>query len=378
MIYLDNASTTLKKPPCVIKSMTKLTKQLSANSGRGGHYYSREASMRILDASQALASFFNISSPEQIAFTNNATTALNFAINGFLQNGGHVICTALEHNSVMRPLHRTENVTCTVVEPDKSGIVDPKRIEDAIQPDTCLIICTHASNVFGTIQPIKQIGKICKNHGIVFLADAAQTAGSVDIDVKDMNIDMLAFSGHKGLMGPMGTGGLYVSENVRLVPVITGGTGSFSESLEQPDFMPDMLQSGTLNTPAVASLESAVNFINSVGIDYIYSHETSLAKLLFDGLKNIPSVTVYATDDFTKRNGTVSFNIAGIDAVSVSQELDEKYGIAVRAGYHCAYSAHKCMGTHDGGTVRASVGFYNNQADIDKLLHAVSQIAKHA
>lgn len=373
MLYLDNAATSLKKPLCVSRDMFINTFMLSANAGRGGHYYSIMAAEKLSQTAEEIAELFGADNPLRIAFMQNATYALNFAICGFAK-GKHVIVTSMEHNSVLRPVKAHCKYTIVNASPD--GFVTANMIERAVRHDTALIICTHASNVCGSIMPIKQIGELAKKYDIPFMVDAAQSAGILDIDVKAMNISMLAFSGHKGLMGPLGTGGLYVDEKIRLVPIVTGGTGSNSDSLTQPDFMPDMLQSGTVNTPAIAALGTAVKFIKKEKTESILEQERYLAWLFINELKNMDNVRVYGSDDISRRNGTVCFNIANIDSGSVSDSLNDDYEIAVRGGWHCAYLAHKSLGSEENGAVRASFGYFNNKQDVSRIVDAVNRIRK--
>lgn len=373
MIYLDNAATSYQKPHEVMASLIRHSMSDSVNSGRGSHKLSLRGSMLISDAQDSLAALFNIDDPSRIALTQNATYALNLAINGVLQNGGHAIVTSMEHNSVLRPVHRLGNYT--VVRADRNGIVDPDSIRKAIKPDTKLIVCTHASNVCGSIQPIDLIGAIAREKDILFLVDAAQSVGVVDIDVKAQNIDLLAFSGHKGLMGPLGTGGLYVGERVHLIPYVTGGTGSYSKSLIQPSDLPDMLHAGTLNTPAIAALGTAADYVRKYGTARILAHERELANLLINKLKGIENLTLLGTEDITKRNGTVAFVLDNIESQNAALELSEKYDIAVRGGWHCAYMAHETLGSQEHGAVRIGIGFYNTARDIDLLVNAIKKIS---
>lgn len=373
MLYLDNAATTFQKPLCVYTAMDYYTRFCSANAGRGGHRASIAAAEKINDTAEQLAELFNIDNPMQIAFTPNATYALNMAILGTVQNA-HTVLTCMEHNSVLRPVDKT--CSYTMVGADKNGYVNPADMEKAIRYDTKLIICTHVSNVCGVIQPIEEIGAIAKKHNIPFLVDTAQGAGSVDIDVKKCNISMLVFSGHKGLMGPMGTGGIYVNENAMPEPVITGGTGSQSEKLSQPDFMPDMLHSGTLNTPAIAALGTSVDFIKKHGVNNILAHERELTEILVSELKNMNGVKIYGADNISIKNGTTAFNIDNISSGEVSDILSSEYNIAVRGGWHCAYYAHKALGSEKEGAVRVSFGFFNKKADVYKLIDAVNRIMK--
>lgn len=372
MIYLDNPATSIKKPACVISAMAKNTGSFSVNAGRGGHSYSIKGATAIGETQEVLAEFFGIKNPERIAFTQNATYALNMGITGFLTRRDHVIITSMEHNSVLRPVHRL--CSYTIVEANSRGEIDPTQIERAIRRNTKMVITTHASNVCGTIMPVYEIGEICRKYGIVYMLDSAQTAGIIPIDVEKMGISMLAFSGHKGLMGPLGTGGLYVSENVRLSPIIVGGTGTGSKSKYQPEEMPDMLHSGTLNTPAIMTLKTAVEYINSVGIESIEEKERSLAEYLISGLKNINGVTVYGKES-GNRNGTVAFNVGNLESGEVADMLDKDFGIAVRGGYHCAYMAHQSLGSEKTGAVRAGFGVFDTKKEAESLLFAVNKIA---
>ena len=373
MIYLDNPATSMQKPACVLSAMDRNTRNFSVNSGRGGHRASIMGASGIGETQEVLADFFGIKNPERIAFTQNATYALNMAIMGFLSPRDHAIITSMEHNSVLRPVHRL--CSYTIVSANAEGEIDPKDIERAIRRNTKMVITTHASNVCGTVMPVYEIGKICKKYGIVYLLDSAQTAGIIPIDVEKMGVSMLAFSGHKGLMGPLGTGGLYVAEGVSLEPLIVGGTGSRSESKTQPREMPDMLHSGTLNTPAIMTLKTAVNYINSVGIKNIEDRERSLAEYLISGLKNISGVTVFGKDN-GNRNGTVAFNIGDMASGEVTEILDKNYKIMARGGWHCAYIAHKTLGTERTGAVRVGFGAFSSRQEADSLLFAVNRIAK--
>lgn len=373
MIYLDNPATSMQKPSCVLSAMCKNTQSFSVNAGRGGHKASLMGAAGIADTQETLADFFGIKNPERIAFTQNATYALNMAIMGFLSPRDHVIITSMEHNSVLRPVHRL--CSYTVVAANSEGEIDPRDIERAIRRNTKMVITTHASNVCGTIMPVYEIGAICKRYGLCYLLDAAQTAGIIPIDAEKMGLSMLCFSGHKGLMGPLGTGGLYVSDNITLSPLIVGGTGTMSESPVQPQNMPDMLHSGTLNTPAIMTLKTAAEYINSVGIRNIEEKERKLAEYLIDGLKNINGITVYGKEK-GNRNGTVAFNIEGFASGEVSDILDKTFGIAVRGGYHCAYMAHQTIGSEKTGAVRAGFGAFSEKSHADALLFAVNKISK--
>lgn len=374
MLYLDNAATSYRKPFRVYYSVLKNTWKNSVNAGHGGHDYSLRGSAEILKTSEKLADLFHIQNPERIAYCQNATQGLNMAIGGILQSGGHAVVTQMEHNSVLRPVHHYGNYT--VVPADKFGRVSPMAIEAAIRPDTALIVCTHISNVSGTVQPIAKIGQIAKKHGIPFLVDAAQSAGCAEIDVEKMHIDMLAFSGHKGLLAPLGTGGLYVAEHIRLKPVYFGGTGSYSELLTQPEEMPDFLQSGTLNTPGILALGAGVDYIRTVTAAGIGYQERRLAQHLIEKLLNMDAVKVYGFTGGTERNGTIAFNVGEHSSVETAQILNDEFKICTRGGWHCAYGAHTALGTEEQGAVRASFGAFDSMHAVNRLADAVWKIAK--
>jgi cysteine desulfurase family protein len=373
MIYLDNPATSMRKPQIVYDMMYKNTVNCSVNAGRGSHFASVRGAEGIAKTQEELAELFNIKTPERIAFTQNATYALNMAISGFLTPRDHVIITSMEHNSVLRPVHRL--CSYTIVRADSQGVINPADIEHAILKNTKMIITTHASNVCGTIMPVYEIGAICKKYNIPYLLDCAQTAGAVEIDVEAMNVSMLAFSGHKGLLGPLGTGGLYVSDKIDLNPIIVGGTGTESGNRNQPKTMPDMLHSGTMNTPAVMTLADSVRYIKNIGVKNIGAKEKNLAVYLIDGLLNINGVNVYGLKN-GNRNGTVAFNIRDLDSQEVSDILNNGYKIATRGGYHCSYIAHETLGTQEVGAVRAGFGAFSTIQEADALLFAVSKIAK--
>ena len=372
MIYLDNAATTLKKPYAVRREMAECMKHFCANSGRGGHRLSILAGERVYDCREKLAKLFNVSDPANIVFTANTTMALNFAIKGILKNVNHVVISGMEHNSVLRPIIHS-GVSYSIAKPNSKGFVTAKSVEDAIDCDTGLIVVTHASNIVGTINPISEIGEVAKKHNIPFLVDAAQTAGVIPIDVEWDKISMLAFAGHKMLYGPTGTGGLYVSPNIKLNTIIEGGTGSLSESYIQPDFMPDHLESGTLNTVGIVGLLEGVKFVLNNTPEAIHQKEMHLTKKLISELKNIKGVNVYGADE---RVGVVGFSVDGIDSVTVCTKLDEDYNIASRGGMHCAAIAHQSMGTAKMGLARLSVSYFTKMNEIDKAINAVNKISK--
>ncbi|GAB6269743.1 MAG: aminotransferase class V-fold PLP-dependent enzyme [Smithella sp.] len=380
IIYFDNAATSWPKPPEVNAAMQRYMRKIGANPGRSGHRLSLEAARIIYDAREKLAQLFNVFDPLRIVLTKNATEALNIAIFGFLKPGDHVITSSMEHNSVMRPLRAMEakGVNLTVIPCDKAGLIDPAQISTSIKNNTKAIFITHASNVTGAIMPVFDIGRIAREHGLVFCVDAAQTAGSCFIDVEKMNIDLLAFTGHKSLFGPSGTGGLYIREGLekRIKPILVGGTGSRSEVEEQPDFMPDRYEAGTPNTVGIAGLQAGVDFVLSEGIDQIKSKEESLVKMFIEGIKDLPEVIIYGQTFTEGRIPVVSFNIAGIDPAAIALELDERYKIMSRSGLHCAPSAHKSIGTYPMGTVRFSFSYFNTEDQVVKAVEALRKISK--
>lgn len=369
MLYLDNAATTARKPLSVYASLLKNTIFNSGNAGRGGHKKSAAAVRAIVDTQDLVARLFNINEPQNIVFTQNATYALNTAILGSVTDGGHIIVTSMEHNSVLRPAHLLGNFS--VVWSDEFGRVNPDDVEAAIKDDTRLIVCTHASNVCGTLEPVSRIGKIAKKNGIPFLVDTAQTAGCIPIDAQEINADFIAFSGHKGLMGPLGTGGLYIKNPDLLRPLVTGGTGSLSESLIQPDIMPDKFHSGTVNAPAIAALGKGVQYILKRGVQDIAAYEGYLAHTLRDNLMNMDGVTMYGDG---KGVAIVAFNIDGMDSDEVFALIGDRF--AVRSGYHCAPLAHRSLGTQSTGAVRVSFGIYNNMNDVRSITDEIYKICR--
>lgn len=368
MIYLDNASTTMHKPKAVYGTVYDFLVNHGANASRGAYSESLKSSGVIVDAQNIIAKLFNIKKPQNIIFTQNATYALNIAILGTLKKDDHAIITQMEHNSVIRPI----NSVCsyTVVKADNTGFVLPQDIENAINKKTKLIVVNHASNVCGTIQDIEAICKIAKLHNIKILIDTAQTAGILTADNAMLDADFIAFSGHKGLMGPMGTGGLYIKNPDDVTPIIYGGTGSESDNLNQPEIMPDKFHCGTLNVCALAGLIEGVKFVLNMGTQKIYEYENELTKHLKNELRSIKRVKVYGADYAI---GNVAFNIASLDSGEAAHMLGD---FALRAGYHCAPLAHVALGTQNTGAIRASVGVFNTKEDIMALVDAVNEIAK--
>ena len=375
MIYLDNAATTLYKPSCVAEAVVNAMGNLG-NSGRGVHGTSLTASRVIYDTRAALAALFNAPSPARVAFTSNSTEALNTAILGLFTAGDHVISTDLEHNSVLRPLYllQQQGVAVDFVPADTQGQIHYEDFEKLLRPNTRAIVCTHASNLTGDTLDIARIGKFAHEHGLLFVVDASQTAGALPIDMKQMHIDVLCFTGHKSLMGPQGTGGLCVAEGVEIRPLKSGGTGVQTYLPHQPVEMPSHLEAGTLNGHGIAGLGAALAFIKSVGIKTIHNHERSLMQRFYEGVCNIEGVTIYG--DFTcDRAPIVTLNIGDIPSGEVADILSGEFSIATRAGAHCAPRLHTALGTVEQGAVRFSFGYYNTAEDVDAAIAAVRSIA---
>lgn len=381
MIYLDNAATSWPKPPGVARAMADFLEEIGANPGRSGHRLSLEAGRVVYQAREALAALFDLPDPLRIVFTPNATYALNLALQGLLRPGDHVVTSSMEHNAVMRPLRALEQrgIALTVVPCAPDGTLDPEDIRRALRPETALIVLNHASNVCGTILPVAEVGEIAQKAGRLFLVDAAQTAGIIPISMREMAVDLLAFTGHKGLLGPTGTGGLAIGERVpleRFEPLVRGGTGSRSEYELQPDFLPDKFESGTLNAVGLAGLLAGLSYLQERGLSAVRAHETTLTERLLAGLQRIPGVTVYGPDDPARRVAVVSFNVAGLLPSDVALLLDERYDIACRPGLHCAPAAHRTLGTFPTGTVRFSLGPFNTADEVDQAVQAVADLAE--
>lgn len=375
MIYLDNAATTVHKPSCVAEAVVNAMGNLG-NSGRGVHGTSLTASRVIYDTRAALAALFNASSPARVVFTSNSTEALNTAILGLFTAGDHVISTDLEHNSVLRPLYllQQQGVAVDFIPADPQGQIHYEDFENLLRPNTRAIVCTHASNLTGDTLDIARIGKFAHEHGLLFIVDASQTAGALPIDMAAMHIDVLCFTGHKSLMGPQGTGGLCVAEGVEIRPLKSGGTGVQTYLPHQPVEMPTHLEAGTLNGHGIAGLGAALNFINSIGIETIHNHETSLMQRFYEGVRNLEGVTIYG--DFSRDRAPIAtLNIGDIPSGEVADILSGEFSIATRAGAHCAPRLHTALGTVEQGAVRFSFGYYNTVEDVDAAIAAVRSIA---
>jgi cysteine desulfurase/selenocysteine lyase len=379
-VYFDNAATSWPKPEETYTAMDRYSRMTGGSPGRSGHRLSIEAGRVIMNTRETLCRLFGIDDPFQLVFTKNATEALNLAIGGFLSPGDHVITSSMEHNSVMRPLRLLESrgVELSVVRCSSQGELDSQELVSAVKKTTKAIFLTHASNVTGTIIPVKEVGEIAREHGLLFCVDAAQTAGALPIDVSGMNSDLLAFTGHKSLFGPQGTGGLYIRKGLeeRIQPLMAGGTGSRSEFESQPDFMPDKYESGTLNTVGLAGLGAGAEYIFERSVDNIRARETMLTQHFLDGLKSIGGIHIYGPGDASRKISVVSFNLDGMTPSEASFALDEQYGIMSRPGIHCAPAAHRTIGTFPGGTVRFSFGYFNTEEEISYALDALQQISR--
>lgn len=377
VIYFDNAATSWPKPATVSAALHDHYRDAGGNPGRAGHRMSIAAARSVEHAREALAELFNAGDPSRIVFTPNATHSLNLALYGLLRPGDHVVTTSVEHNSVMRPLRHLEtlSVALTVVPCDPDGTLDLDNVRRAFRPGTRLLVTTHGSNVVGTLLPVSALCAVARQHGVLYLVDASQTAGAIPIDVADMGLDLLAFTGHKALLGPTGTGGLYIREGVALTPLIRGGTGSDSAHERQPEFLPDVHESGTLNVAGIAGLAAGVRFLADVGIEAVQTHERTLVAQFLAAASDIPGITVYGPRDATRQCGVVSFNVAGAMPSEVGLLLDESFGIMARTGLHCAPSAHRTLGTFPEGTVRFSFGWFNTSAEVDAALQSLREIA---
>ncbi|SHK35588.1 aminotransferase class V-fold PLP-dependent enzyme [Hespellia stercorisuis] len=376
MIYLDNAATTMKKPQEVVDAVVHAMGSLG-NAGRGVHSASLESSRTVFDTRERLAAFFHADSPKQIVFTSNSTEALNTAVKGVLNPGDHVITTMLEHNSVLRPLYELERagVELSFVQSSRQGTVDYEDFEKEIRENTKAIVCTHGSNLTGNLVDIKRVGEIAKKHDLIFIVDASQTAGVFPIDVKDMHVDILCFTGHKGLLGPQGTGGMCVREGLVVRPLKTGGSGVQTYSKTHPVEMPTALEAGTLNGHGLAGLDAAVQYLEKKGIDEIRREEQHLMWRFYDGVKDLPGVKIYGDFDRSQeRCAIVTLNIGDYDSSEVSDELSMTYEISTRPGAHCAPLMHEALGTVEQGAVRFSFSHFNTEAEIDEAVRALREL----
>ena len=379
MIYLDNAATTIHKPPEVAE-VVKQAILTAGNAARGAHSVSLSASRTVFETRQKLAQLFSCPRPDHVVFTMNSTEALNIALYGLLSPGDHVISTDLEHNSVLRPLYdlQTRGVFVDFVSADRRGNVRYEDFEALFRENTKLVVCTHASNLTGNVLDIAYISKIAHAHGARLIVDASQTAGSIPIDMQKMGIDVLCFTGHKGLMGPQGTGGLCIQPGVEIRPLLRGGTGVHSYDKNQPQAYPTRLEAGTLNGHSIAGLDAALDFLLAQGVETIGARERSLMRRFYDGVRDIPGVTVYGDFSQEARAAIVALNIHDYDSSEVSDVLFTDYGIATRPGAHCAPRMHEALGTEKQGAVRFSFSYFNTEEEDDAAIHAVRELAAEA
>ncbi|MCI9237362.1 aminotransferase class V-fold PLP-dependent enzyme [Lachnospiraceae bacterium 50-23] len=377
MIYMDNAATTMHKPKEVIDAVVQAMSSMG-NAGRGANEASLSASRIIYETREQLCRFFHGENPRQIVFTGNSTESLNIAIKGLLNPGDHVVTTMLEHNSVLRPLYemRDRGVHLTIVKSNDKGILDLKDLEDAVTPKTRMVVCTNGSNLTGNYIPLGPIGRIAHKNGALFVVDASQTAGVFPIDVMEMGIDVLCFTGHKGLLGPQGTGGMYVREGLNIRPLKSGGSGVQTYNETHPAEMPTALEAGTLNGHGIAGLHAAMQYLEQTGVDHIRAREQDLMWRFYEGVKDIPGVKVYGDFSTKERCAIVALNIGDYDSSEVSDELLTEYSISTRPGGHCAPLMHKALGTVEQGAVRFSFSHYNTEEEIEIAIQAIRELAE--
>ena len=377
MIYLDNAATTLHKPPQVMDAVVRAMTAMG-NAARGAHGGALEAARTVYNTRVKLARLFGCPRPDHVIFTANSTEALNIAISGLIRPGDHVITTDCEHNSVLRPLYRLEEggAALDVVPADRLGRVAYEDLEALLRPDTRAVVCTHASNLTGNVLDIARIGGLARRRGALLIVDASQTAGALPIDMEAMGIDVLCFTGHKGLMGPQGTGGLCVRPGVEIEPWKVGGSGVHSYDRRQPREYPTRLEAGTLNGHGIAGLSAALDFLQEVGLEAIKAKERALMDRFYQAVSAMDGVTVYGDFSQARRSAIVALNIRDYDSAAVSDELSETYGIATRPGAHCAPRMHQALGTTDRGAVRFSFSWFNTEDEVDEAIRAVGQLAE--
>lgn len=378
-IYLDNAATSRDKAEVVKKAILNYYENIGCSPGRGGYEDSLKAGRIIIEARNTIADFFNVDDLKQVIFTHNVTHALNIGIKGILKKGDHVITSTMEHNSVLRPLNSLKKknlIDVDYIQCDQKGKLKPEKVEAAINKKTKLIILTYASNVTGTIMPVQEIGEIAAKNNVYFMLDTAQGAGLYDIDFKKLKIDFLAFTGHKALMGPTGTGGFAVTKKMaaEMDSLIEGGTGSKSHLEEQPNFLPDKFESGTMNTMGISGLKAGVEYIQKIGTKKIREHENRLGEAFLEGLKKIPEIKILGPADLKKQVPTFSITAGDRDLGQLSYQLDDKYNIMTRSGLHCAPLAHQTIGTFPEGSLRFSIGYFNTMKEIDFTLNALNEI----
>lgn len=376
MIYFDHAATSLQKPETVIKAVTEAMTSLG-NASRGAHSAALGSNRVVYETRELLADLFHIDDPSRIAFTMNATESLNIAIAGIFRPEDHVITTVMEHNSVLRPLYRLEEsgTGISFLQVDEKGNISYEELENAIRPNTRAVICTHASNLTGNVLDLEKIGKICERHHLLFLVDASQTAGIIPIDVQKMKISVLCFTGHKGLLGPQGTGGIYVAPDISIRPLIVGGSGVQSYSKKQPDEMPARLEAGTLNVHGIAGLHASLMYIIEKGVACIYREEHEKTSYFYKKIRNIPGIHIYGEPEAELHAPVIALNISDYDSAEIADELMENYGIATRAGAHCAPLMHRALGTWEQGAVRFSFSQFNTKEELDAGIQALRELA---
>lgn len=378
MIYLDNAATTYHKPQSVIDAVVGAMQGMG-NSARGSHSGALKAARTVYDARCKAAALFGCSDPARVIFTANSTEALNIALSGLFSSGDHVISTDLEHNSVLRPLYRLqaeEGVSQDFVRADRSGCIDYNDFERLLRPETKAVVCNHASNLTGNLLDLAKIGAFCRAHGLLLIVDASQTAGCIPIDMEELGVSVLCFTGHKGLYGPQGTGGMCIAEGVEIRPFKVGGSGVQSFSKTQPAQYPTRLEAGTLNGHGLAGLSAAFDFIAQTGVENIHAKEMRLMRRFYEGVRDVPGVTVYGDFSTDERAAIVALNIRDYESGEVSDELSEVYGIATRPGAHCAPRMHEALGTAEQGAVRFSFSYFNTEEEVDAAIRAIRIIAE--
>jgi len=378
-VYLDNAATSFPKPITVYNSIMNYMTNIGSNPGRGASSSSIKGNKVIFDARNALAEFFHFDKVENVIFTPNITYSLNMLIKGSVKNGWHVITSSMDHNSTLRVLQSLSQagiIELDILKGNDLGEVSVDEFKSKIKSNTKLVILSHGSNVTGTIQPLEEIGNICKNNDIYFIIDSAQTAGVLDLDFYNLGCSALAFTGHKSLLGPQGIGGFLIDDKFNNIcsSLIEGGTGSVSSDIIQPSFLPDKFESGTMNAPAIAGILEGIKFINSEGLNTIKEHEDFLTKKFIDGLCNVPSIKIYGHKDTYNRTSTISINSTKIDNSELGFYLDSDFGISTRTGLHCAPLAHQSIGTYPNGTIRFSFGYFNDEKDVDYALSSLNKI----
>lgn len=376
-IYLDNAATSFPKPKEVSASVYDFMVNNGTSSGRGSYKKAMESDYIVYDTRKLIGELFNFKDTKKIIFTSNITESINIVLRGILKDNDHVITSSIEHNAVWRTLKTLEkerNIQISKAKCDKYGFTDVHDVKKLIKENTALFIFNSASNVIGTIQPIREIGKIAKNNKIPFIVDGAQTCGAYPIDINNDNIDILTFTGHKSLLGPMGTGGIIINSDYNIEPLKTGGTGGDSSYEYQVDYYPNKLETGTLNVSGIAGLREGIKFIKKEGIEKINNKEKELTKYTLDRLEEVRDIEIYGPKDCEKITSVISFNIKNKKAEEIAYNLDKKYGIMVRAGLHCSPLVHEVIGTKECGTVRVSIGYFNTKEDIDKLVYALNNL----